>query len=442
MAVSAVFGIVLVQVSAPAIKRATERINRAFFRGGYDARVILQDLAEKTREVTDRRELASLLARHIEGALSPKTFTCYLLTDDSHLVAEWGRVAPQLQTISATLPLLTELVLRGKSWGLAILESNGAKGIDVLCSLAPECLVPILGRDNRLVGLLVLGQRQSEEPYSGEDKSLLDSIASQAGMALESIRLAEKMAERMEAERRVAQEMEIAHQVQARLFPQRMPLLATLEYAGACIPAQRVGGDYYDFLDLGPGRLGIVLADISGKGISGALLMASLQANLRSQCTLALQDLPGLLRSVNRLFYENTPEDCYATLFIGTYDDVNRQLRYANCGHNPPLLLRADGTLERPEATATVLGLFPGWKGAVREVFLCPGDTLVAYTDGITESSNIMGQEFGEAGLIQAIQAQRQLSPNAHLTNIIAAVREFSGGAQVDDMALVVAVSR
>jgi serine phosphatase RsbU (regulator of sigma subunit) len=228
----------------------------------------------------------------------------------------------------------------------------------VLAPRWPECLVPILDRDSHLIGMLALRQRLSEEPYSGEDRHLLDSVPSQAGIALENIRLAEKMAERMEADRRAAHEMEIARQVQTRLLPQMMPPLETLEYAGGCIQAREVGGDYYDFLDLGPGRLGIVLADISGKGISGVLLMANLQANLCTQYAVALEDLPRLLRPVNRLFYENTPDDCYATLFFGDYDDSGRQLRCANSGHNPPLLLHASEKLERLAATTTVLGLF------------------------------------------------------------------------------------
>jgi serine phosphatase RsbU (regulator of sigma subunit) len=446
------------------VKRGTERIDRAFFRSAYDARVILQDLAEKTRTVTDRHELASLLELHIEGALHPKSLACYLEAGDGRLVAECGRVrrefdtipaAParpkfparfgarfvlrELDAIPATLPLLSELAQRGKAWDVPPPVSDE---VGELAALAPECLVPILGRNSRLIGLLVLGPRLSEEPYSGEDKHLLDSVASQAGMALENIRLAEKMAERMEADRRVAHDMEIAREVQARLFPQKMPPLETLEYAGGCIQARDVGGDYYDFLDLGPGRVGIVLADISGKGISGALLMANLQANLRSQYAVALEDLPGLLRSVNRLFYENTPDNSYATLFFGDYDDSSRRLRYVNCGHNAPLLLRAGGKLERLAATATVLGLFPDWNCTIGEVTLHPGDMLVIYTDGISEAPDSSGEQFGEARLIGAVRRGRHLAPSALLGSIQAAVQQFSGGVQADDLTMVIGRAR
>jgi serine phosphatase RsbU (regulator of sigma subunit) len=312
----------------------------------------------------------------------------------------------------------------------------------VLAPLRPECLVPILGRDGRLVGLVVLGERLSEEPYSREDKHLLASVASQAGLALESIRLGERIAEGIEAERRAAQEMEYAKQVQAKLFPQKLPPLRTMEYTGRCIQARDVGGDYYDFLSLGAGRLGLVLADVAGKGISGALLMANLQANLRSQYAAALEDLPRLLKSVNQLFYENTDENSYATLFFADYDDLGRHLRYVNCGHLPPLLLHSDGSVERLTPTATVLGLFPEWECAAADVGLACGDTLVLYTDGVTEAASAGEEEFGEARLVEILRAQRHLNPQLLLEAIVAAVRDFSHGEQADDITLVVARCR
>jgi serine phosphatase RsbU (regulator of sigma subunit) len=246
-------------------------------------------------------------------------------------------------------------------------------------------------------------------------------------------------AEKLEAERRAAHELEIARQVQARLFPQTLPALATLSYAGVCIQARQVGGDYYDFLNLGRNRLGLVLGDISGKGIAGALLMANLQANLRSQCALALDDLERLLHSVNQLFYENTADNAYASLFFAEYDDQRQLLRYANCGHLPPLLLRADGTLLRLDSTCTVLGLFSEWDCSLAECRLYPGDTLALYTDGITETLNTAGEEFGEQRLVEALLRHRALGPERLLRAIVDAVREFGSGAQDDDVTLIVA---
>jgi len=249
-------------------------------------------------------------------------------------------------------------------------------------------------------------------------------------------------AEKLEAERRAAQELDIAKQVQARLFPQTLPKLTTLEYAGICIQARQVGGDYYDFLDLGRERLGLVIGDIAGKGIAAALLMANLQANLRSQCAIALDQPQRFLRSVNQLFYENTTENAYATLFFAEYDDKAGLLRYANCGHLCALLLRRDGKLERLHSTATVLGLFKDWDCSISERRLVRGDTLALYTDGITEAFNDAQEEFGEPRLVEALRRHRDLPSPDLLASIVDEVRRFSPNEQHDDITLIVAKCR
>jgi catechol 2,3-dioxygenase-like lactoylglutathione lyase family enzyme len=233
-------------------------------------------------------------------------------------------------------------------------------------------------------------------------------------------------AEKLEAERRAAQELDIAKRVQARLFPQNLPPLKTLDYAGVCIQAHQVGGDYYDFLNLGQSRLGLVIGDTSGKGIGAALLMANLQANLRSQSAIALEQPARFLQSVNQLFSENTTDSAYATLFFGEYDDLTRRLRYANCGHYSPLLLRGDGTLEQLNSTGTVLGLFREWKCGVEECALQSGDILTLYTDGITEACNPDGEEFGEQRLAESMRRNRERTAQAMLAAILDEVRNLA----------------
>jgi serine phosphatase RsbU (regulator of sigma subunit)/predicted enzyme related to lactoylglutathione lyase len=246
-------------------------------------------------------------------------------------------------------------------------------------------------------------------------------------------------AEKLEAERRTAQELDIAKQVQARLFPQTLPPLATLEYAGICLQAREVGGDYFDFLSLGRERLGLVMGDTSGKGIGAALLMANLQANLRSQSAIAADQPQRFLRSVNQLFYKNTTDSAYATLFFAEYDDKAMCLRYANCGHYAALLLRGNDTLEQLDSTCTVLGLFEEWECPIEERQLFPGDILALYTDGITESFNAAGEEFGEERLIESLRRNRGLPSQAMLAAIIDEVRQFSPQEQGDDITLIVA---
>ncbi|HEY7615515.1 MAG TPA: SpoIIE family protein phosphatase [Terriglobales bacterium] len=249
-------------------------------------------------------------------------------------------------------------------------------------------------------------------------------------------------AAKLEAERRAAQELEIARQVQTRLFPQTLPPLATLDYSGVCIQARQVGGDYYDFLDLGQQLLGLVAGDISGKGIAAALLMANLQANLRSQCAIALDQPQRFLQSVNRLFYENSTDSAYATLFFAEYDDRVRRLRYVNCGHLAALLLRQDGSLEKLDSTCTVLGLFKEWECSTGERLLSSGDTLAIYTDGIPESFNDAGEQFGEHCLIESLRRHRDQPSPVLVAAIVDDVKNFSPREQSDDITLIIAKCR
>jgi len=245
--------------------------------------------------------------------------------------------------------------------------------------------------------------------------------------------------ERVESERRAAQELEIAKQVQARLFPQTAPVLRTLDYAGVCIQARHVGGDYYDFLSLGPNRLGLLIGDISGKGIAAALLMANLQANLRSQLAMAREEPQLYLQSVNQIFFENTIESAYSTIFFAEYDDATQRLRYSNCGHLSGLLLRVDGTLEQLHSTSTVLGLFRNWEGQTLECQLSPGDTLALYTDGVTEAFDEQGEEFTDQRLMDALRRHCRLSAQPMVDAILEEVQVYSPGEQHDDVTLIIA---
>ena len=267
--------------------------------------------------------------------------------------------------------------------------------------------------------------------------------------------------ERLETERRAAQELEIAKQVQARLFPQTLPRLKTLDYAGICIQARHVGGDYYDFLDLGRDRLALVVGDIAGKGIAAALMMANLQANLRSQVAIALKAPRRFLASVNRMLFANTTASAYATLFFAEYDDRSRRLRYANCGHLCALILHPDGKhldgkhskgkhsngkppnekIERLDSNCGVVGLFDDWECAIGKCQLAPGDILALYTDGVTESFDENEEEFGEERLIEALRRHKKLPAHEMVKAIVNEVQTFTcpERGQYDDITVIVA---
>jgi serine phosphatase RsbU (regulator of sigma subunit)/catechol 2,3-dioxygenase-like lactoylglutathione lyase family enzyme len=273
------------------------------------------------------------------------------------------------------------------------------------------------------------------EDIDGNSFSLIEF--DEATRTLEAERRAQ--AARLEADRQNEHELAIAKRVQTRLFPQHQPEVRSLTYSGICYPARTVGGDYYDFLDLGSRRVGLVVADIAGKGIGAALLVANLQAVMRSHCATAWEQPERFLRSVNQVLYENTSDGDYATLFFAAYDDDTRKLRYANCGHPPALLLRGDDRCERLGATGTVVGLFDQWDCAMEERELSPGDAFLAYTDGVTEARNSDGDEFGEERLVESVRRYRQLSPPELLEAVAEQARRFSPDEQSDDVTLIAA---
>jgi len=222
-------------------------------------------------------------------------------------------------------------------------------------------------------------------------------------------------------------------------LPQRAPAIQTLDYAGVCIQARAVGGDYYDFLDLGSGSVALVLGDVSGKGMPAALLMAGLQATMRTHFRTGLDDLATMMRRVNRLLYESTAPQHFVTFILAEYDDASHRLQYVNCGHNPPILLKVDGTVQRLSATACVLGAFQQWECTVEEVALEVGDTLTLFTDGVTEAANNEGEEFGEERLILALREQRGSTSTETLESITRIALEFGGRDQADDLTLIIA---
>lgn len=245
---------------------------------------------------------------------------------------------------------------------------------------------------------------------------------------------------RREAERLAAQELEIAKQVQARLLPQRMPPIPTLDCAGICAQARAVGGDYYDFLELGKNRVAIIVSDIAGKGIAASLLMASLQATVRSQCAAAANDPERVLASVNRMLFENSEPCAYATLFFAEYDTTSGCLRYANCGHLPGLLLH-EGRIDKLHSANTVIGLFEQWECKTSVTKMQDADILLLYTDGVVEAFDSAGEEFGESRLIDLLYENRNLSARALAETVVDRVAKYGGGEQHDDIT-VVAVKR
>ena len=240
-----------------------------------------------------------------------------------------------------------------------------------------------------------------------------------------------------ESVRQRKSELEIAANVQQKLFPHAVHELATIDYAGHCVAAREVGGDYYDFLNAGDRTVGFVLGDVSGKGVPAALLMANLQACFRSQEPHALLEPAHVLQAVNRHFFDSTAAERFATLFYGIYDDRTRVLRYVNCGHVPPILLHPSGDLETLDPTATPIGAFRLWNCGESQVALRAGDILLIYSDGVTEAESPSGEDFGEERLMRCLRRNREQPARALVHAIVESVTEFSHGSRYDDVTVV-----
>ena len=321
--IGATLGVLLISGATQVHRRVRTRLDRAFFRSAYDAQQILEDLAATTLTVTDREGLAELLHQHIHDALHPMPLFIYLDNGQGQFYAYAGHPPVEAMTLSPDGRGQLRCWPETDPIDLNPEELYGTPLEHLRQSAWYRSAAPSEGQ---LQGWMVLGPRLSEEPYSTRDKRLLASVASQAGIAMRSISLAEKMAERMEAERR-------SRAGDGNCAPGAEPPAAAAGAVaadpGLCRQMHPDARRRRRLLRLSRPwcrRLGLVLADISGKGMSGALLMANLQANLRGQYALALEDFPRLLRSVNYLFYKNTETNNYATTFFSIYDDESRTL--------------------------------------------------------------------------------------------------------------------
>jgi sigma-B regulation protein RsbU (phosphoserine phosphatase) len=353
-----------------------------------------------------------------------------LVSDDQPEVLEAIRLLLKSaghETVTANSPATLLEVARSRPFDLILMDLNysrdttsGREGLDLLASLEAgrgETPVVVMTAWSDVDLAVEAMQRGAvdfiQKPW--DNRRLLNVIEGQTSA------FRHKAVARHDLDR--------ARNVQRRLMPQSAPGLKTLECAALSVPASEIGGDYYDFLDAGAGRLAFLLADVSGKGVAAGLLMAHLRASFHSQSAATLAEPADAIRSVNNLFVESSAPDEYATLFYGVYHEGLKRLRYINCGHLAPILIRASGAIERLAPTTTVLGLFAGMALTEASIDLNPGDTLLLFSDGITEAANPAGDEFGEDCLPPFMRGALPSIP----TRILDAVRTFSPGAPSDD---------
>jgi phosphoserine phosphatase RsbU/P len=422
-------------------------IDRRFFREAYQADAILADLAAKVRTMAERGHLLETVATRVAAALHVPRIAI-LLEDGGAFRPAYALGYPAPPALCLSDQSLTVRRLgkaqhafvdfdNAESWvQLADTEESAA-----LQELQSELLLP-LSLNEKVLGIMSLGPKRSEEPFSKTDIRLLDSVAAQTGLALENGRLTEAVKAEAAAREKRNRELELAREVQERLFPQDFPRLSGLEYAAACRPALVVGGDYYDFISVSDTALVIAIGDVSGKGISAALLMATLRAFLRGQAISPHTDLTAVIANLNRLVYESSAYDRYATFFLAVLDSSSRVLSYVNAGHNSPILLRGsaiDAAPMRLDEGGTVVGLMPDGSWVQAQVRLESGDLLVAFTDGISEAMSASEEEWGVNRLVTAVRSTCPAPPQVILDRVMACADAFVAGApQHDDMTLIV----
>lgn len=416
-------------------------IDRHFFREAVNSERVLGELSEKVRTIVETGPLLQTVAETIASALHINRVVALVRQNGDFVPAYalgFGVAIPDVR-FSAKGPVSERLVHQRQplqSPAQMIERTEEKRALDVL---EAELLLPMSAND-RVLGFLSLGPKRSEAPYSALDIRLLETVAVQTGLALENSRLTAEMAREIAQRERLAHELEIAREVQERMFPQQAPSIAGLDYAGQCLPAATVGGDYYDFLVLPGGRFGFAIGDVSGKGIPAALLMASLRASLRGLAITHSGTIAEMMSDLNQVIYEASPVDRFATLFYGVFDPASRSFTYVNAGHNAPILWRADsGGAQRLAESGLMIGGFRSAQYQQSTVMLGAADTIVMFTDGISEAPNSAGEEFGEKRIIDNVHAGAGLPAAELVHRILGAVESFSAGAhQYDDITLVV----
>ncbi len=431
-------------------------IDRKFFREAYSAEQVLSELATQVQGFTETPALIRTVSECISKALHVDRIAILLRSGDTFqlqyaagvevggkvLLPENSKTIANLDAVKKPASVYLD---NPDAWLVAATDAERA----ALRELGAEMLIPLSG-SNRLLGVMALGPKRSEEPYSRTDRGLLQSVALHTGLSIENSELVHLLVVEAGKRERINREIEVAREVQERFLPQSYPAIPGVELAGAYRPAQTVGGDYYDFIEMKQAgsdavSLGIAIGDVSGKGISAALLMASLRASLRGLTRKSNGDLATMMHEVNELVYEASASNRYATFFFAELEPVSRRLTYVNAGHNAPALIRhhqnrdTEPEIIRLEAGGPVIGLLASANYEQSTLMLRPGDILLAFTDGISEAMTVDGDEWSEDRLIERLVSCPDMPAAALVKCLFDAADEFAAGApQHDDMTLLV----
>jgi sigma-B regulation protein RsbU (phosphoserine phosphatase) len=409
-------------------------------RSAVDELSILNDIATAVSSASSLERTIELIVHKCIKHLKVEQATITLL-DAKRMETPFRTIVRGADTSSEILPYRLDAELTG--WMLKHqkpLVANDLRSDDRFqatdresCIVRSVLSVPLVLK-GRMIGLLNLFNKRAGDDFTDADARLLGIIATQSAQVIEHSRLfAEEQALKL-----MQEEMKLAYKIQMDLLPKEAPSFAGYDIAGVSIPAKTVGGDYFDFINVNDHTLALCLGDVSGKGMPAALLMANLQATLRGQVLVDPSPAECLKRS-NALIFRSTDDDKFATLFYGVLDRDTHRLAYANAGHNYPLLLKPGGEPARLDLGGLMLGCLEEFSYAERALEFAEGDTLLVYSDGITESLDANEEEFGEGKLVALLRSGGADTAARLVERVVAAVRAYAGElSQMDDMTLLV----
>ena len=435
----------------PVLSGIERLVDRGYSRDRADLRNALGRLTDRVAHVLDPDEVAATVAAAIRRELVLRSaaivtrnrastrFDLSVARDLPAVVPDWkaGRVLFAALADRADPVTAAEFLEAPTDAADRALLALGIDEVGAELAFPLHAMSRSGGTGSDLVGVLLLGRKVTETRITFEESSLVQLIARQVGISLMNGALHEEQL----ATRLFEEEVATARRIQQQLLPEAPPHVDGWELCASNSPSRQVGGDYHDFIPLGGGRLGIAIGDVSGKGVPAALLMSNLQAALRVR-VLGGHTLNLVVEDVNRQICRNTGYESFISFFLGDLEPVGGRMSFVNAGHNAPLVVRRDGTVETLETGGLLLGVFPEASYDLGEIRLDPGDLMVMYTDGVTEAWNADGDMFSEERLLETLVRHRDRNVSELHDRILEDVRMFQQGRVPDDDLTLVLLKR
>jgi sigma-B regulation protein RsbU (phosphoserine phosphatase) len=429
-----IFVVLVLIFFQPVKQRVDDLIQRLLMRDKADPRAILESFSREITSVFESDRLKQQMIATLTNFLFvERAFFATRHADSGGYYLELAGLPREPFPSDDAFFVEARQFARPVAFDEFVVEKSQTPMTEVLSRWGCRLVIPIIDR-GVLTAVLLLGEKVSGYRYGAEDLQLLATLANQLAVAMTNAELYEEALEKQKME----EELNVARQIQLQLLPSTVPQGANFSVAAFTHPSRQVGGDYYDFFYLPADCLGVVIADISGKGVGAALLVSQLQAILRAEVR-DRNPIPTIIGNTNVLITESTSPERFATLFYAEFDPASRTLSYCNAGHNYPLVVRNDGQVETLETGGLIVGISKSARYTTGDVGLGMDDLVLLYTDGLADVQSPDGEQFGERRLTEFLVAHRHLAPEELKNKLVREVSQFSLGAiGFDDMTLVI----